>query len=164
MMLPSTIHPSHTRTTMHKLAALAAVALASSAVLAAEKGSNPTYKTLELSNKFYSEGANVGDFNKDGKMDVVSGPFWYEGPDFQKKHEIYKPTGNQEGGAYKADNDYSDNFFAYTHDFNADGWTDYLVLGFPGKESFWFQNPAGKEGHWKKHVIFNITDNESPTF
>jgi len=28
-----------------------------------------------LSAQFYSEGANAGDFNHDGKMDVVSGPF-----------------------------------------------------------------------------------------
>jgi hypothetical protein len=146
---------------MKTLAALAAIALASSTALA---GNNPTYKTIQLSDRFFSEGANAGDFNRDGKMDVVSGPYWYEGPDFQKKHEIYKPTGNQPGGSYKPDNDYSDNFFAYTHDLNGDGWTDYLVLGFPGKESYWFQNPAGKDGHWQKHVIFNVTDNESPAF
>jgi hypothetical protein len=146
---------------MRKLLPAAALLLASSA---APAGTNPTYKTIQLSDLFYCEGANAGDFNKDGKVDVVSGPFWYEGPDFKQRHEIYKPTGNQKEGSYKADNDYSDNFFAYTHDFNADGWTDYLVLGFPGKESYWFQNPAGKDGHWGKHVIFAVTDNESPTF
>ena len=31
----------------------------------------------------------IGDFNHDGKMDVVSGAYWYEGPDFKKRHEIY---------------------------------------------------------------------------
>lgn len=48
----------------------------------------PLFKKLCLSHKFYAEGAYYGDFNKDGKLDVVAGPFWYEGPDFQKKHEI----------------------------------------------------------------------------
>jgi hypothetical protein len=51
----------------------------------------PKYKKLVLSDKFYCEGAYYGDFNKDGKLDVVAGPFWFEGPDFQQKHEIYAP-------------------------------------------------------------------------
>ncbi|HEV7867058.1 MAG TPA: VCBS repeat-containing protein, partial [Chthoniobacteraceae bacterium] len=55
-------------------------------------------------------------------------------------------------------------FLAYTHDFNADGWTDILILGFPGEQSWWFENPQGKEGLWKQHVALDVTDNESPTF
>ena len=42
------------------------------------------YKKVTLSRDFYAEGAYFGDFNRDGKMDVVIGPFWFEGPDFQK--------------------------------------------------------------------------------
>ena len=117
----------------------------------------PTWKTLPLTKDFYCEGATFGDFNKDGKMDAASGPYWYEGPDFQKKHEIYP--------AEKFDPlKYSENFLSYSYDFNNDGWTDYLVLGFPGKESWWFENPKGKEGNWTKHTIIDVTDNESPTF
>ena len=51
----------------------------------------PAFKKLRLTDKFYAEGAYYADFNKDGKLDVVAGPFWYEGPDFQKKHEIRPP-------------------------------------------------------------------------
>jgi len=40
----------------------------------------PQFKKLKLTDTFYCEGANFGDFNHDGKMDVVSGPYWYEGP------------------------------------------------------------------------------------
>ena len=46
-----------------------------------------TFKKLQLSDQFWSEGASAGDFNHDGKMDVVSGPYWWEGPDFKKRHE-----------------------------------------------------------------------------
>ena len=51
-----------------------------------------TFKKTQLSQQFWSEGANFGDFNHDGKMDVVSGPYWWEGPDFKVRHEYYPAT------------------------------------------------------------------------
>src|SRR5258706_50010 len=146
--------------------ALLIVLISSFAFAESPTASSPTWKKLTLSDKFYCEGANFADFNKDGKIDVVSGPWWYEGPDFTKKHEIYKPTGNQEGGSYKADNDYSDNFFAFTYDFNNDGYPDVLVYGFPGKEARVYLNP-GKDKidqHWEMKLVFDQVDNESPQF
>lgn len=52
----------------------------------------------------------------------------------------------------------------FAHDFNGDGWTDILVFGFPGKEAAWYENPKNQPGHWRRHVIFNGLDNESPGF
>jgi hypothetical protein len=115
----------------------------------------PTFKKLVLSDKFYAEGAYYGDFNKDGKLDVVAGPFWYEGPDFQKKHE-YRPAKEYDPKGY------SDDFITFTGDFNGDGWTDIVVFGMPGEEISWFENPAGKEGHWKRRLALKNVGNESP--
>ncbi len=115
----------------------------------------PRYKTLRLTEKFYCEGAYYGDFNKDGKLDVVAGPFWYEGPDFQRKHEIRPPKEFDP-------KDYSDNFLTYTGDFNGDGWTDVLYVPWPGTDASWYENPAGKEGHWKAHLALKDVGNESP--
>src|ERR1700752_5218117 len=70
----------------------------------------PKFKKFKLSDKFYSEGAAAGDINKDGTLDFVAGPFWYAGPDYQKKHEYYAPVEVDPKG-------YSANFFAYTDDF-----------------------------------------------
>ena len=61
-------------------------------------------------------------------------------------------------------NKYSDNFFGFTRDFNNDGWEDLLVIGFPGQWTAWFENPQGADRHWTKHIVWRITDNESPTF
>ncbi len=111
-----------------------------------------------MSDQFFSEGAAFGDFNHDGVMDVVSGPYWYEGPDFQKRHEIY-PAGKFDGA-----HGYSDNFLAFAHDFNGDGWTDVLVIGFPGIDASWYENPGTRDQPWRRHVAFLPVDNESPTF
>ncbi|HVY69165.1 MAG TPA: VCBS repeat-containing protein [Verrucomicrobiae bacterium] len=157
--------------------ALAAV-LSSAAVVSAKDLTLHTFKKTQLTDKFWAEGANIGDFNHDGKMDLVYGPYWWEGPDFQKRHEYYpakqtfklkKADGTEqtiEGyeGALGPNNAYSDNFFAYTHDINGDGWTDILILGFPGDKSTWYENPKGKDGYWTPHVALDVTDNESPTF
>ena len=48
-----------------------------------------TFKKLHLDKYYWSEGANFGDLNKDGFADAISGPYWWEGPDFTKRHEIY---------------------------------------------------------------------------
>lgn len=139
-----------------------------------------SFKKTQLSEHFWSEGATFGDLNKDGHNDIISGPFWWAGPDFKTKHEYYPATlkfktkkadGTEveypgfEGGL-GTKNTYSDNFFAYTYDMNGDGWTDILIYGFPGKDASWFENPgkAGFDKHWKRNVVFDVVDNESPTW
>lgn len=117
----------------------------------------PTWKTKQLSDKFYSEGATVGDFNSDGKADVASGPFWYEGPDFEVEHQFYAQDAFDPHG-------YSNNFFAYTEDFNHDGRDDILIYGFPGKDASWFENPGPTDRFWTRHQVLDVVDNESPTF
>jgi hypothetical protein len=138
-----------------------------------------TWKKIQLSDQFWSEGATIGDFNKDGKMDVVSGPYWWEGPDFKARHEYYPATRTFKlgkisqipvpgfEGALGANNTYSDNFFAFTFDFNKDGWDDILIYGFPGLDASWYENPQGKKNaagstHWKRHKVYGNVDNESP--
>lgn len=122
--------------------------------------SKPKWDKRWLSGLFYGEGAAFGDFNKDGKLDVVSGPFIYEAPEFTMKR-TFTDVRSHDPLAY------SDSFFQYTHDFDQDGWTDILVIGFPGKESFWYRNPgkdADPKRNWERHVVLKVVDNESPMF
>lgn len=146
--------------------------------VAGDAGELHQFRRIQLSDQFWSEGANFGDINRDGINDVVSGPWWYEGPDFKTKHELYPARATFdlklgpmttvkvpgfEGGLGVA-NKYSDNFFVWVLDFNRDDWQDILVVGFPGHETAWYENPQGKTGHWRRHVVFDQTDNESPAF
>ena len=132
----------------------------SSLVLAEEQ--DTAFRKITLTREFFSEGAHFADFDKDGNQDVVAGPFWYVGPDFQTKRE-YMPV------EAKDPKGYAPNFLAFTHDINSDGWQDIIIVGFPGEGTYWYENPkrfANKDGdaHWQKHLAFDITDNESPGF
>ena len=121
-----------------------------------------TYKIHEfefssLTGEFYCEGATAGDLSGDGVMDIVYGPFWYEGPDFKKVHTYYE----QEPFSIET---YSNCFFLYTYDFDEDGRLDILRIGFPGEEAAWYRNPGTDSDAWTMHQIADEVSNESPTF
>jgi hypothetical protein len=149
-----------------------------SCMLIASTANAQSFSKKQIIDDFWAEGAAIADFNRDGVQDIAYGPWWFEGPEFKLKHEIYPATATwslaQPGaeskqmagfkGAKSPENGYSDNFLDYTDDFNRDGWPDLLVLGFPGKEAFWFQNPGSANGEWKKHLALESVDNESPGY
>src|SRR5207248_9171310 len=115
------------RLSMNRFPFVLAVFLCTASFASARDYVLHSFKKTQLSDKFWCEGANFGDFNHDGKVDIVAGPYWYEGPDFQKRHEIYPATQSfvrkkSEGaeekiagfeGALGVENKYSDNFFAF---------------------------------------------------
>lgn len=110
-----------------------------------------------LTDTYYSEGVAVGDINGDSHNDVVYGPYWFAGPEFSEKHEIYaaKPQPMER---------YADNFFSWVLDFDQDGHRDVLVVGFPGTPAYVYQNPGKGIGEWKKHEVLDWVSNESPQF
>jgi len=127
-----------------------------STAVRAEAGA-PAYKKLQLTDKFHCEGAYYGDFNRDGAVDVVSGPYWYAGPDFQQRHAVREAKDFDPKG-------YSDNFLTYTGDFNGDGWDDILYLPWPGEDASWYQNPGAQGGNWTAHFALKNVGNESPVW
>ncbi len=112
-----------------------------------------------LTDVYYSEGANFGDIDGDQQLDVVYGPYWFRGPEYQEKHEIY-PARAQNREAY------ADNFFSWTYDFNGDGRIDVFTVGFPGTPAYVYENPGpdGRARPWPKHQVFDWVSNESPHF
>jgi hypothetical protein len=52
----------------------------------------------------------------------------------------------------------------WADDVNGDGWPDQLVIGFPGKPAYWYENPKGQPGPWKEHVIWHSACNETPLY
>ncbi len=115
------------------------------------------FERQPLTDIYFSEGADAGDINGDGVADVVYGPYWFAGPGYSTKQEIYAPLPQDR-------NRYADNFFSWVYDFNGDGWNDVFVVGFPGTPAYVYENPQseGLASHWKKHEVFDWVSNESP--
>ncbi len=138
--------------------AWAALALSSHAV---DLSTDVQFRRLTLSEEFHSEGADFADFDRDGHLDIVSGPFWYPGPDFRDRHRY---TAGQPY-SIKA---YSKHFFSFAHDFNSDGYSDILVVGMPGDPALWYQNPgtdaAAAAEDWTAHHVIDDAGGESPAF
>jgi hypothetical protein len=140
--------------------ALPSASLSSAEGDQAEKKDGPkiTWKKTVIDNKFRSEGVAIADVNKDGKMDILTGETWYEAPDW-KMHEICKPGDYGDGLA-----GYSHSFCCWAEDINGDGYPDLIVIDFPGQPCHWYENPKGKDEHWKKHEIWPSACNETPQY
>ncbi|QDT09712.1 PVC-type heme-binding CxxCH protein [Planctomycetes bacterium K23_9] len=125
----------------------------------AQPATDSRFRTLVLDETFQSEGATVADIDGDGISDIVSGPFWYAGPDFDRRRSYT----SQKDYSIKA---YSDHFFSFAGDFNHDGHTDIFSIPIPGGQGVWFQNPGNAgltdAAQWQRHVALQSVDNESP--
>ena len=118
-------------------------------------GRDVAFTKFHLWDEFYTEGITVADVNKDGKTDIIAGARWFEAPDW-KVHDIWKHK------KFDYTKGYSDSFLNFATDVNEDGWVDLICFDFPGREVYWFENPAGVETHWKRNLIDSVASNESP--
>ncbi len=120
-----------------------------------QEGRDISFKKHVLYEQFVSEGIATGDVNQDGLIDIMSGPFWFEAPDW-KSHEIRTPK------PFDITKGWSDSFLNFSMDVNKDGWIDLITIDFPGTGAYWFENPKNEPGHWRRHLIDSTACNESP--
>jgi hypothetical protein len=112
-----------------------------------------------ITRDFLSEGVAVADLNKDGEKDIIAGYYWFEAP-LWKRHEMAPSR------KFEPRKEYSESFLNMALDVNLDGWEDVIIIDYPGKAGFWFENPQNKGGIWHKHIIADSMgiSNESPGF
>jgi putative membrane-bound dehydrogenase-like protein len=157
------------------------------------EGTSPkvSFKKTTLDRAFRSEGVGMGDFNSDGFLDISAGSVWYENPGHPvpgTKYSVRSTSPSADGEIQdpksKIQNwtlhvlgetpnsfdikTYGDTFMNWAEDVDGDGRMDLIVVDFPGKPTWWFQNPghAGQASSlpWKKHQVVPVTNDESPLY
>lgn len=120
------------------------------------------FRAQRISPFYYSWGAGAADFNHDGVLDVVSGPYIYYGPDFTERREIYPAEPRNPGRDFS-----TDDWMMYAADFTGDGWADVITNSFsndnaPGGEvGIWlYVNPKGENRRWDKHLVVAAQQSE----
>src|SRR5690625_3150821 len=98
-------------------------------------------KRLIASESF--ESVAVFDVDGDGELDIVSGAYWYEGPDFRNRHYM---AGVERHGEYR------DDFLTIPMDINGNGRLAEVVGGRFSQNLRWLENP-GDHSRWTEHVI-----------
>jgi hypothetical protein len=92
-----------------------------------------------------SETAAVADVNKDGRLDVISGEYWYEAP-AATKHRFREVgfSGN-----------YIDSFSLMPIDVDLDGFTDVVDVSWFARKIAWWKNPGRSAGQtlWKEFPV-----------
>jgi len=105
--------------------------------------SDPSFTMRVINPDSRYEAAAILDVNKDGRLDIYCGGYWYEAPSW-KSHFVREIPEKDE---------YFLDFGAIPIDVDGDGWTDVVSAAWHNKSVFWIRNP-GKSG--KNFEVFPI--------
>jgi hypothetical protein len=79
-----------------------------------------------------TESGTVADLNRDGKPDIVYGPYWLAAPDFVPRAYRSNPPAKD---YLRANSD-------HVYDLDRDGWPDIISGGWEEDGIYWFKNPG----------------------
>jgi len=96
-----------------------------------------------------SETCALADVDGDGRLDIISGDYWYAAPrwtpnKFRALDFVTTPFDN-----------YIDNFSDLALDVNGDGRPDVISAAWFSRRIAWFENPGKSGGVWKEHPVEN---------
>ena len=111
-----------------------AILMATCRLAAAAEHELHRFKPIKLTDVYYSEGADAGDLNRDGKPTSSTAPTGSRARTSRRSTRSIPPS-------RRTEERYADHFFAWVYDFNGDGWNDVLTAGFPGTPAFVYENP-----------------------
>ena len=113
-------------------------------VIPPEQTSN-RFRVQRLDEFYYAWGAAAADFDRDGVLDIVAGPYYYLGPSYATRREIYiTPT-------FSPSTQFASSMIDFAWDFTGDGWPD--VLAGEGRPMSLYVNPKGEPRRWAKYPV-----------
>jgi hypothetical protein len=108
------------------------------------------FQMQRISDFYYGWCAAAADINRDGVLDVISGPFYYLGPDYTERHEFTAAR------TYNPSNQFTQGMVNFAYDFTGDGWPDILMVD--QRPIFLYVNPRGESRRWDR---YNVVPNAS---
>ena len=113
-------------------------------------------QTINAESRF--EAAGLLDVNRDGKIDIFCGGFWYEGPTWAKHFVRDVPEKSR----------YHYDFANLPYDVDGDGWMDIINAAWHNKTLFWVRNPGkvqqpfevidiGTPGNMETAMLYDIS-------
>jgi Domain of Unknown Function (DUF1080)/FG-GAP-like repeat len=103
------------------------------------------FRMQHINDFYYGWSATAADVNRDGHLDIISGPFYYLGPDFKVSREIYvSKTSN-------VTSEYTPAMINFAYDYTGDGWPDVLIS--TGRSLSLYVNPKGEPRRWQKYDV-----------
>ncbi|MCU1225024.1 MAG: repeat protein [Edaphobacter sp.] len=114
-----------------------------------EEKVGPRFRKQRLNDFYYSWGTAAADFNHDGVLDIISGPYIYYGPDYRKSREIYYALSSNPTTEFA-----TDSTMEFVADVNDDGWPDVITVMFGGGPGVQlYINPKGENRRWQKFAV-----------
>lgn len=110
------------------------------------------FSAQQISSLYYGWGATTGDLNRDGTLDIVSGPFYYIGPAFTER-KLYR-----EGRVYNPATEFAPDMVNLVADFTGDGWPD--ILSAVSRPMDLYVNPKGESRRWEKFSVLPTISSE----
>ena len=114
------------------------------------------FRMQRINDFYYGWSAAAADINHDGITDIVSGPFYYLGPDYRVSREIYlSKTSDVSSQLTPA-------MVNFAYDYTGDGWPDVLIA--TGRPMSLYVNPKGEARRWDKYNVLPTINSEVAVF
>ncbi|WP_268034603.1 FG-GAP repeat domain-containing protein [Algoriphagus sp. PAP.12] len=116
--------------------------LSFASISAFSQSKNISFERQNIASESY-ESVGTFDVNGDGYLDLISGSYWYQGPEFIERKMI---------GQVKRFGEYYEDFSTIPLDVNEDGKLDLITGGWFEGTLIWKENP-GDNSEWPVHKI-----------